>query len=92
MDASRFARSSAIALGILALMGSEDSNCSGGRGYRYACECWTASSSGFTIGTPSPCGSDDEDALAQAVEECSGEVGETCSCSCSTGGKSCDGD
>lgn len=92
MPAPRIARSTAIFLGILTLMGNEDSQCGAGRGYKYACECWSESSGGLTIGTPSPCGSDDEDALSQAVEECSGEVGETCSCSCSTGGKSCDGE
>ncbi len=46
---------------------------------------------GLTVGNPSPCGADDEDALSQAVAECTNEVGEDCSCECSTGGKSCDG-
>ncbi|HMV69783.1 MAG TPA: hypothetical protein PKA64_23285 [Myxococcota bacterium] len=90
MRASRLGRSTLLLIGALALMGNEDSQCSSGRGYKYACECWTPNSGGLTIGTPAPCGSDDEDALSQAVEECSGEVGETCECSCSTGGKSCD--
>lgn len=81
----------ALFLFFLLLGATDPEGCGGGNGYLYTCECWTSSSSGITVGTPSPCAQDDEDAMSQAVNECSEEVGDACSCECSTGGKSCDG-
>ncbi len=48
----------------------------------YSCECWTASSSPLTIGTPKPCANSSDEALGMAISECSSEVGETCDCTC----------
>ncbi len=79
-------------LTVFVLLGADTEGCGGGKGYLYTCECWTGSSMGLTVGNPSPCGDNDEDALSQAVAECTEEVGEECSCECSTGGKSCDGE
>ncbi|HNC99636.1 MAG TPA: hypothetical protein PLA94_21485 [Myxococcota bacterium] len=83
---------SLLFLSLFLLLGADPEGCGGGKGYLYTCECWTGNSAGLTVGNPSPCGADDEDAMKQAVDECSEEVGDTCFCECSTGGKSCDGE
>ncbi len=84
------ARALLIVLPVILMGANDPDGCASGNGMRYECECWTGNSAGFVVGEPSPCADDDEDALSQAVEECSNEVGESCDCDCSTGGKSCD--
>ena len=72
---------------LFMLLGNND--CGGEPQPKWSCECWTASSSPLTIGTPTPCANDHDEALGMAISECSGEVGESCDCTCEESDSHC---
>ena len=60
-----------------------------GNSTTFSCECWSESSAGLTIGTPSPCAETTDEAKTAGETECSEEVGESCTCECTQTGESC---